>query len=146
MISLKKLHVKTFESNMVCEAHIWFELVKSSFFLPFPASCELCSTVNFCRNMWQSQVFTALQHKLTKFSKNLLMFLQDPRISRALTFCLITFIYILMFLQTQRNWFNRSLWIAIGDCSWRLCVGSSVSWAVRYCKLCKWICCICSSN
>lgn len=86
---------------MGSQVNICLGLLKNNFFLLLTASCQLCSTVNFCRSLWQMRVLMALQHKSTKFNRSLLTFSGSPNCQNSYT--------LFSFLQTQRNRYNSSL-------------------------------------
>lgn len=89
------------KANMGSQVNICLGLLKNNFFLLLTASCQLCSTVNFCRSLWQMRVLMALQHKSTKFNRSLLTFSGSPNCQNSYT--------LFSFLQTQRNRYNSSL-------------------------------------
>lgn len=149
LISPTKLHIKTSCLNQIWDLGFIYDLgcwkTAFSYLSLLPVSHTALSTsaeahgnwgfLLHCSVSWQSPTQVCLG-----FAGS-----QNCQDSYAL-FSVTTFLYVVRFLETQRNWYNRSLWLAISGCLWRFSAGSQAYWSVVYCKPCKWICCTHSSN
>lgn len=149
LISLTILHIKTSCLNQILALGFIYGLgywkTACSYNSLLPVSHAALSTSAEAHGNWGFLLHCSMSYRSPTQVCLDIAGSQNCQDSNAL-FSVATFLYILRFLETQMNWYNRSLWLAISGYPWRFSAGSQVYWSVVYCKHYKWICCTHSSN